>query len=70
MEGRLNYDEKLIEELRRVYGTQLNKFLQSLLRPNPRLYLRLTDPKLRDGFLEKYDFFKGDEDLRRRSTLR
>ncbi|MCQ4447891.1 MAG: RsmB/NOP family class I SAM-dependent RNA methyltransferase [Sulfolobales archaeon] len=63
MEGRLNYDEELIEELRRVYGTQLNEFLQSLLRPNPRLYLRLIDPKLRDGFLEKYDFFKGDEDF-------
>jgi 16S rRNA (cytosine967-C5)-methyltransferase len=63
MEGRLNYDEKLIEELRRVYGTQLNEFLQSLLRPNPRLYLRLIDMKLRDSILEKYDFFKGDEDF-------
>jgi 16S rRNA (cytosine967-C5)-methyltransferase len=63
MERRLVYDEGLIEELKRVYGTQLNEFLESILRPNPRLYVRIVDESVREAMLRKYDFFKPDEDF-------
>ncbi|MGC9106039.1 MAG: methyltransferase domain-containing protein [Thermoprotei archaeon] len=49
--------------MKRVYGTQLNEFLKSILRPNPRLYVRVIDESVREAMLRKYDFFKPDEDF-------
>ena len=62
MEG-LDYDEALLDELRKVYGSTLNEFLESLKRPNPRLYLRVTDLRKKEEILRKYAFLKEDGDF-------
>ncbi len=62
MEG-LDYDEGLLEELKRVYGSSLNEFLESLKRPNPRLYLRVVQLDKKEEVLRKYEFLKEDEDF-------
>ena len=39
---RILYDEKLLETLKRVYGCDLEKFLEAITRPTPRLYARVN----------------------------
>ncbi len=43
----IDYDEGLLQELRRVYGSSLTVFLESLLKPPARYYLRVNRRKAR-----------------------
>ena len=64
MVERLDYDEFVIEELRKVYKTRLNELLQSLLVPNSRLYIRVNTLKITPEKLqERLPFLKQDEDF-------
>ena len=64
MVERLDYDEFVIEELRKIYGTRLNELLNSLLVPNSRLYIRVNTLKISPEELEKeMPFLKRDEDF-------
>jgi 16S rRNA (cytosine967-C5)-methyltransferase len=59
----MEYDDFVMEELRKVYGNQLNEFLSDITKPNPRLYVRvntiLADPA---EVAEELGFMK-DEDF-------
>ena len=60
----LDYDEFVIEELRKVYGKSLNSFLDSIKRPNSRLYVRVNTLKTTvDEVLQSMKGFKKDEDF-------
>ncbi|WP_238026873.1 MULTISPECIES: RsmB/NOP family class I SAM-dependent RNA methyltransferase [Metallosphaera] len=48
--------------MRKVYGTSLNEFLESLGKPNPRLYLRLNTLRKKE-LKDELDAFKQDEDF-------
>ncbi len=51
-------------DLEEVYGSYLNDFLESLKRPNPRLYLRVNTLKVsREELLERLPQFMPDEDF-------
>ena len=64
MVERLNYDDFVLEDLRKVYGSYLNEFLNSLLVPNSRLYVRVNTLKTSvDNVLKILDFLKRDEDF-------
>ncbi|PVU68187.1 SAM-dependent methyltransferase [Sulfolobus sp. SCGC AB-777_G05] len=64
MVERLVYDEFVLEDLRRVYGSRLNEFLESLLKPNGRLYVRVNTIKSSvDEVLNELEVFKRDEDF-------
>lgn len=58
----LIYDEFVMEELRRVYGSSLNEYLEYLGRPNPRLYIRLNTLRKQE-LKEELHEFKQDEDF-------
>ncbi|AKV75362.1 SAM-dependent methyltransferase [Metallosphaera sedula] len=51
-----------MEELRRVYGSSLNEYLEYLGRPNPRLYIRLNTLRKQE-LKEELHEFKQDEDF-------
>jgi len=60
----LDYDSFVIEELKRVYGSNLNTFLESLKTPNSRLYVRVNTIKTTpEDLVRKLEYFKTDEDL-------
>ena len=64
MAERLNYDEFVIEDLRKVYRSYLQEFLNSLLVPNSKLYVRVNTLKTTvDNILKTLDFLKQDEDF-------
>jgi len=64
MAERLNYDEFVIEDLRKVYGSYLQDFLNSLLVPNSKLYVRVNTLKTTvDNILKTLDFLNQDEDF-------
>ncbi len=60
----MEYDDFVMEELRKVYGNQVNEFLSDITKPNPRLYVRvntiLADPA---DVAEELGFMK-DEDFK------
>ncbi|MEM1620813.1 MAG: SAM-dependent methyltransferase, partial [Metallosphaera sp.] len=58
----LIYDEFVMEELRRVYGSSVNEYLESLGKPNPRLYIRLNTLR-KEELKEELRDFKQDEDF-------
>ncbi len=47
----LDYDERLLDELRRVYGSALNVALRWLLRPPERYYVRTNTAKTGPGYV-------------------
>ncbi|MEM0175336.1 MAG: RsmB/NOP family class I SAM-dependent RNA methyltransferase [Metallosphaera sp.] len=57
----LVYDEFVLGELRKVYGSSLNEFLESLGRPNSRLYVRVNTLRLKEVRFE--EGLKEDEDF-------
>ena len=64
MAERLDYDDFVLEDLRKVYGSYLNEFLNSLLVPNSRLYVRVNTLKTTvENILKTLDFLKQDEDF-------
>ena len=64
MAERLNYDDFILEDLRKVYGSYLNEFLGSLLIPNSRLYVRVNTLKTTiESILKALDFLQQDEDF-------
>jgi 16S rRNA (cytosine967-C5)-methyltransferase len=60
----LDYDEFVIEDLREVYGSYINEFLESIKKPNPRVYVRVNTLKTTiDDVLRQLPQFKRDEDF-------
>ncbi len=49
--GSLDYDEELLNTLRRVYGDLLDSFLKALSEPGPRYYIRVNTLKIQPGEL-------------------
>jgi len=64
MAERLNYDNFLLDDLRKVYGSYLNDFLNSLLLPNSRLYVRVNTLKTSvENILKTLEFLQQDNDF-------
>lgn len=64
MAQRLEYDEFVIEDLKRVYGSYLNDFLNSILLPNSRLYVRVNTVKTNtENVLKELPFLNQDVDF-------
>jgi 16S rRNA (cytosine967-C5)-methyltransferase len=60
----LNYDEFVLEDLKKVYGEYINDFLLSLKKPNSRLYVRVNMIKTSpEDLIQKLPFLKRDEDF-------
>ncbi|BBG23933.1 tRNA (cytosine(49)-C(5))-methyltransferase [Sulfuracidifex tepidarius] len=59
----MDYDEFVIEELRKVYGNYVDSFLREITRPNPRLYVRVNTIKADPGEVADRIGFKRDEDF-------
>jgi len=61
---RLEYDEFVLDELRKVSGTKFNSLLDSLLVPNSRLYIRVNTLKTSPTRIrERLPFLHEDEDF-------
>ncbi|BFH74412.1 RsmB/NOP family class I SAM-dependent RNA methyltransferase [Sulfurisphaera javensis] len=64
MAERLEYDEFVIDDLKKIYGSYLNEFLRSILIPNSRLYIRVNTIKTSvEKVLKELNFLQMDEDF-------
>ncbi len=60
----LDYDNFVMNQLKRVYGKDLNEFLDSIKKPNSRLYVRVNTLKTTvDEVLQSLQEFEKDEDF-------
>ncbi len=59
----MDYDNFVMDELRKIYGNQVGVFLDEIRKPNPRLYVRVNTLKADPGEIADKLGFKVDNDF-------